>query len=163
MVVPPEDRPGAQPRPETSEEEGLETRSNSDEHEMNISNGLDRAINMRFAYYADQDPQDLHRRRLDAIRAQGVPQLPERRCIDTTTNTRDFGSLGAEPPYTDPDLNNEAVSPLSASLSPLHDAVIESRPNDDADYSLGDMSTCLGEEAPTGEAGGSDIEDDQHH
>ncbi|KAJ6038844.1 hypothetical protein N7499_003716 [Penicillium canescens] len=157
-VVPLEDRP-AQSRPEISEEEGLKTCFNSNEHEISISSGLDRAINMRFPSDADQDPHVLHRRRLDAIRAKEYRKRQKERYIDTTTCV--LGSLGAEQPY--PDQSNEASSSLSASLSTIHDTVIETSLGDDVDYSLGDTPTCLGEEAHTGETGGSDIECDQHH
>ncbi|KAJ6003562.1 hypothetical protein N7522_006254 [Penicillium canescens] len=158
-VVPLDDRPGAQSRPEILEEEGLETLPNSNEHEISISSGLYRAINMRFASSADQDPYVLYRRRLDAIRAKEYRKRQKERSIDTTTCV--LGSLGAEQPY--PDQSNEAISSLSASLSTIHDTVIETSLGDDVDYSLGDMPIYLGEEGHTCEMGGSDIECDQHH
>ncbi|KAJ6041642.1 uncharacterized protein N7446_010480 [Penicillium canescens] len=152
-VVPLEDRP-AQSCPDISEEEGLKTCSNSNEHKISISSGLYRAINIRFPSDTDQDPHVLHRRHLDAIRAKEYRKRQKERSIDTTTCV--LGSLGGEQPYADQ--SNKAISSLSASLSTIHDTTIETSLGDDIDYSPGDVPTCLGEEAHTGEICRSDIE-----
>jgi hypothetical protein len=71
LIVPAEDGRWAESCNGFSEDEGPVTRFNSNEHEITTTNDLDHAIHVRFTHDEDQDPQVLHRRRLDAIRAKG--------------------------------------------------------------------------------------------